>query len=70
MVEIVAPPPEVNVEQPHTLGADPTSADGGTTEPPERLTGPRPNSRLTGEDNNDEPVPTMGEKRASFVATV
>ena len=70
MVEVVASPPEVNAEDRQSLGADPDSADRGTTEPPKRLTGPRPSSRLTGEDNNDEPVPTMGEKRASFVATV
>ena len=61
MVEVVASPPEVNAEDRQSLGADPDSADRGTT---------------TGEDNNDEPVPTMGEKRmssptgASFVATV
>ena len=55
MVEVVASPPEVNAEDRQSLGADPDSADSGTT---------------TGEDNNDEPVPTMGEKRASFVATV
>ena len=55
MVEVVASPPEVNAEDRQSLGADPDSADRGTT---------------TGEDNNDEHVPVMAEKRASFVATV